>query len=329
MSLGTVPRFPLANLPTPLHELPRLREALGGSARCPRILIKRDDLTGLALGGNKLRKLEFLVADALEQGATDLITTGAAQSNHCRQTAAAARLAGLDCHLVLVSNEPNPAVQGNLLLDHLLGATVHLVDGDAPGAMEEVAAELESKGRKPYSIPAGGSSPVGVFGYVAGVLELVGQLVDQGEDCQRLYYASGSRGTQAGLVLGSKLYGAPYQVYGVAVSPTSEERDQYGLGIANRAAEMLGLTLRVQLDDLITDSGYFGEAYGVPTAGCIEAIKLLARTEGIILDPVYTAKAMAGLIDHVRSGVFDPSSTIAFLHTGGSPAIFAHGDALL
>lgn len=329
MSLGTEPRFPLATLPTPLHEMPRLREALGGSNHCPRILIKRDDLTGLALGGNKVRKLEFLVADALKQGATDLITTGAAQSNHCRQTAAATRLAGLDCHLVLISNEPNPPVQGNLLLDHLLGATIHLVDGDAAGAMEEVAAELRANGREPYVIPAGGSSSIGVYGYVAGVLELVGQLVDQGEDCRRLYYASGSRGTQAGLVLGSKLYGAPYQVYGIAVSPTTAEKDQYCLDIANRAAERLDIATRLELDDLMTDSGYYGEAYGVPTAGCIEAIKLLARTEGIILDPVYTAKAMAGLIDHARSGVFDPSDTIAFLHTGGSPAIFAHGDALL
>lgn len=339
MSIGTIPRFPLATLPTPLQEASRLRAALGGPERCPRILIKRDDLTGLALGGNKARKLEFLVADALRHGATALITTGAVQSNHCRMTAAAARLAGLKASLVLVGDDPEPPVQGNLLLNRLLGADVHFVNAstaksiDQGNAVEEtiarVADELTAQGERPYIIPVGGSSPIGALGYVAGTLELINQLAAAGEAPTRLYYGSGSRGTQAGLVLGAKLYSAPYEVYGIGVSPGSPEKTAYGAENANKAAAMLGVDIRISDADLIQDEGYVGEGYAIPTEGGLEAIRLLAETEAIFLDTSYTGKAMAGLIDHIRTGKIDPSETVIFLHTGGVPAIFAAGERLL
>jgi len=333
MSIGTQPRFRLATLPTPLQEAPRLRDALGGPEHCPRILIKRDDLTGLAFGGNKARKLEFLVADAINQRATVLITTGAVQSNHARMTAAAARLAGMRAALVLTSNTEQPEVQGNLLLDRLLDAEVHLLLPDSgqtnDEVMEAVAEQLEGNGERPYIIPGGGSNAIGALGYVAASLELSSQLFEIGEAPTRLYYASGSRGTQAGLVLGAKLYGAPYQVYGVAVSPGAGDRSARAAAIIQQAAELLGVVVHPGDNDLIHDEGYVGEGYGIPTAGCLEAITLLAQTEAIFLDPVYSGKAMAGLIDHIRRGVLAPSDSVIFLHTGGTPALFAHGESLL
>ena len=338
MSIASQPRFPLAALPTPLQEARRLRDVLGGAARCPRILIKRDDLTGLAFGGNKARKLEFLVGDALRQKATALVTSGAVQSNHARMTAAAACAAGLRCALVLTSNELQPPVQGNLLIDHLLGAEVHFIGpnpdprlaigGDEAAKIQEVLESLRARGENPYLIPVGGSSPVGAFGYVSGTLELVAQLFQLGAAPRRLYYGNGSRGTQAGLVLGAKMYSAPYQVYGVAVSGGEPEKTQRGVRIANQAAELLGVSTRVAPGDFFNDQGYIGPGYGSATPGCLEAIRLLARSEGILLDPVYTGKAMAGLIDHVRSGALDPADTVVFLHTGGTPALFARVEDL-
>ena len=329
-------RFPLATLPTSLHAAPRLREALGGSSRCPQILIKRDDLTGLALGGNKARKLEFLIAEALNQEATVVITTGAVQSNHARMTAAAARAAGLDVVLVLTASEnpPAPRLQGNLLLDELFGATIHYLPPPADPTLAtspeedakvaEVVADLQKRGERPYVVPIGGSSPTGVLGYAWGTHELVEQLKAMNERPSRLYYASGSRGTAAGIVLGAKLWNAPYSPYGVAVSGGESFKIQRAMRIANGAAEMIGTTIRVNERDLVTDQGYIGPGYGIATPECVEAIRLVAQTEGILLDPTYTAKAMACLIDHVRRGALDPSSTIVYLHTGGVPALFAH-----
>ena len=326
-------RLPLATLPTPMHEMPRLREALGGASRCPKILIKRDDLTGLALGGNKARKLEYLIADAVDQGATVVLTTGAAQSNHARMTAAAARAAGLNVHLVLTA-DANPPLQGNLLLDRLFGAVIHYVPPPADPTLAtseeeaakvaEVLADLTTKGERPYEIPVGGSSGVGVLGYTYGTREIVEQLVAMNERPTRLYFASGSRGTQAGLTLGAKWCDAPYAVYGVAVSGGESFKVERAFRIANEAASIAGLATRVMLDDLVTDQHYIGDGYGIATRECVEAIHLLAETEGILLDPVYTAKAMAALIDHARRGLLDPSSTVVFLHTGGIPALFAH-----
>jgi D-cysteine desulfhydrase family pyridoxal phosphate-dependent enzyme len=327
MPLANQPRHSLAALPTPLHELPRLREALGGPHRCPRILIKRDDLTGLAFGGNKARKLEFLVGDALTQGATCLVTTGAVQSNHARLTAAAARTAGMKAALVLTSDCDSPPLQGNLLLDHLLGAEVHFVpEGQETAKMAEVAQALQQRGERPYVIPIGGSSPIGALGYAAGTLELTRQLTDRRCSPSQLFYASGSRGTQAGLALGAKLYHVPYQLQGIAVSPGEPEKIQRAKRIANEAAAIIGVPPPVTEADLLTDQNYLGSGYGFSTAGSTEAIGLLARTEGIFLDPVYTAKAMAGMIDYVRQGRIAPTETILFLHTGGTPALFAHAD---
>lgn len=328
--LAARPRIALATLPTPLQEAPRLRAALGGAGRCPTILIKRDDLTGLAFGGNKVRKLEFLVADALAQGATRLITAGAVQSNHARMTAAAACVAGLAVTLVLTAPDGAPPVQGNLLLDRLLGAEVQLIPtgSDEAAAMETLAATLRERGERPYVIPIGGSNAIGVFGYVAATLELVGQLVAQGQAPRWLYYANGSRGTQAGLALGAKLFNASYGVRGVAVSGGDEAKRLRALQIANEAAELLGTTVRVTEADLPNDDGQIGLGYGIATPECLEAIALLARHEAIFLDPVYSAKAMAGLIADIRAGVLDPDEPVVFLHTGGTPALFAHAETL-
>ena len=332
-ALARQPHLQLTLLPTPIYDARRFRDALGGPARCPRILIKRDDLTTLGLGGNKARKLEYLVADAQAQGATTLITTGAVQSNHARMTAAAACRAGMRCVLVLTTTTDHPEAAGNLLLDRLYGADIRLVPSidpmfavgnDEPVVAEAVAEETRA-GRKAYVIPVGGSSGVGVFGYVSGSAELVDQLADGGIAPSRLYYASGSRGTQAGLTLGATLCRAPYRVYGVAVSGGEPEKIQRAKRIANEAAERLGLPERLELSDLVTDQNFIGEGYGIPTPAALEAIKLLAATEAILLDPCYTSKAMAGLIEHVRGGELPPSACVVFLHTGGVPALFTEG----
>src|SRR5262245_55956088 len=306
-ALARQPRIDLAQLPTPLIEARRLRDALGGVSRCPRILIKRDDLTALGLGGNKARKLEFLVADALTHGATTLITTGAVQSNHARMTAAAACVAGLRCVLVLTTTTADPLVAGNLLLDTLYDATVRFVPsidpmlavGQDEAVVAEVVDEERAHGRHPYVIPIGGSSGIGVFGYVSGTAELVSQLRAMGESPSRLYYASGSRGTQAGLTLGAKCCEAPYRVYGVAVSAGEPEKIERAKRIGNEAATKLGLDERLDRDDLFTDQGFIGDGYGIPTTEGLDALGLFARTESLLLDPCYTSKAAAALIHHV------------------------------
>lgn len=334
-ALDRQPRLPLATLPTPITDATRLRKALGGAGKCPRILIKRDDLTSLGLGGNKARKLEYLVADARQHGATTLITTGAVQSNHARMTAAAAAMAGMRCVLVLTATSDQPPVAGNLLLDKLYGASIRLVPsvdpmlavGQDEAIVAEVAGEETAAGRVPYVIPVGGSSGIGVFGYVSGSAELVEQLAESGVTASRLYYASGSRGTQAGLTLGAKLCEASYRVYGVAVSAGEPEKIERAKRIANEAASRLDLPERLELNELVTDQGYIGDGYGIPTPEALEAIELLAKTEAILLDPCYTSKAMAALIDHVRRGALSADETVVFLHTGGMPALFTPGFA--
>lgn len=332
-ALARQPRITLTTLPTPLQEAVRLRDALGGSRACPRILIKRDDLTTLGLGGNKARKLEYLVADARAQGATTLVTTGAVQSNHARMTAAAACVAGMKCVLVLTATSDRPAVAGNLLLDTLYGAEIRLVPavdpmlavGQDEAVVADVVAEERAAGRLPYVIPVGGSSGVGVCGYIGGSAELVDQLSEASASPSRLYYASGSRGTQAGLTFGARLCEAPYRVYGVAVSAGEPEKIERARRIGNEAAARLELPERLQLSELFTDQDHIGEGYGIPTAAALEAIALLARTEAILLDPCYTSKAMAALIAHVRSGELGADDTVVFLHTGGMPALFTEG----
>ena len=286
-----------------------LRQALGGDS-CPRILIKRDDLTSLGLGGNKARKLEYLVADARAQGATTLITTGAVQSNHARMTAAAACVAGMRCVLVLTATSDAPAIAGNLLLDKLYGATIRLVPsidpmlavGQDEAVVAEVAAGERAAGRVPYVIPVGGSSGVGVCGYIGGSAELVDQLQTMRRIApSRLYYASGSRGTQAGLTFGAKLCDAPYQVYGVAVSAGEPEKIERAKRIANEAAALLKLPERLELADLVTDQNFIGEGYGIPTKEGLEAIALFARSRSAAARPCYTSKATAAMIRHIRT----------------------------
>jgi L-cysteate sulfo-lyase len=328
--MNTLPRYPLAMLPTPITEAVRLRETLGGVRRCPRILIKRDDLTALGLGGNKARKLEYLIADALARGAHTVVTTGAVQSNHARMTAAAARLAGLKCVLVLSSRCEVPAVEGNLLLDYLFGAEVRFVPAEDPmlavghdaTAVADVVREEAEAGRTAYVIPVGGSSPVGAVGYVSGTAELVEQLRARDWSPSRLYYASGSRGTQAGLTLGARLSEASYQLWGIAVSAGEPEKIDRAMNAANDAAALLGVATRITHADLFTDQRFIGEGYGIPTADGLEAIDLLAQSEAILLDPVYTSKAFSALVRHVRSGEIPATDTIVFLHTGGMPALF-------
>lgn len=333
--LAARPRVRLSTLPTPLEDAVRLREALGGRARCPRILIKRDDLTGLAFGGNKVRKLEFLLGDALAGRATSVITTGAVQSNHARLTAAAARRCGLACDLVLTTAEPSPPLEGNLLLDRLFDARVHLLPAPAHGApagheesaMAILADEQRMQGGRPCVIPVGGSNAIGALGYVAAVAELAGQLAALGVTPRRLYYASGSRGTQAGLVLGAHLIDAPYEVYGVAVSPGEPEKIDRARQVARDAAALLGDD-GIDVDAAFTtDQAWIGDGYGAPTEAGIEALLLAARTEAIVLDLTYTAKALGALLAHVRVGLVTPDETVVFLHTGGTPATFTSAAA--
>ena len=319
MVLERMPRFRLAALPTPLEEAPRLSEALGG----PRILVKRDDLTGLALGGNKTRKLEYLIADALAQGADVVLTAGAAQSNHCRQTAAAARKAGLRCILVLGYSEHNE-MQGNLLLDALLDADVRMVEGDTTAAMQRIAEEERRGGARPYVIPVGGSNGLGALGYAQCVLELQAQLFERGLSADYLYLSSGSGGTQGGLLLGARMFSASYQIVGVSPGGPAAGVRASSLRAAREGAERLGLPLTFHESDLVVHDEYVGRGYAIPTDASNEAIRLCARTEGLIVDPVYTAKAVAGLIDHIRAGRIERDATVVFLHTGGQTAIFAY-----
>lgn len=322
-----LPRLRLAQVPTPLQPAPRLAAALG----CAALLFKRDDLTGLGLGGNKARKLELLLAEALQQQADVIITTGGPQSNHARITAAAARALGLDCVLVL-SGPPDAPVQGNLLLDHLLGATVRLagtVPGAAEQAIEELAADLRRAGRRPYIIPVGGSTPLGAAAYALAVLEMLEQMAAQGIRATRVYCALGSGGTMAGLVAGAALFGGAFEIAGISVSRPPAQIATTVAQLATETAALLGRPRTFTPDELTIDGDYIGPGYGQLTAEAIEAIRLVAREEGILLDPVYTAKAMAGLIGHLRRGRLRGDEPVIFLHSGGTPALFSYAGALV
>ncbi len=314
-------RVSLAYLPTPLDEMPRLREALGGG---PQLLIKRDDQTGLATGGNKTRKLEFVVADALAQGANTLITAGGPQSNHCRQTAAAAAKLGLRCVLVL-GGEPVPqeAWQGNLLLDALLGAEIRWSGSRTrEEVMAETAAALESEGAKPYVIPVGASVPLGAAGYVAAVEELAEQLDTRNITVDRIVFASGSAGTHAGILLGVRALGLKARAEGVCDGANADEVLEKVKIMASKTIELLGLDIQLTDEDYVLHGNLGQSGYGVITEAEREAIHLLAQTEGIIVDPVYTGRALAGLIDLVRQGTFGQDETVLFWHTGGVAGLF-------
>lgn len=328
MRLAGFPRFPLTALPTPLTRARNLERALGQQS--PRIYIKRDDLTGLAFGGNKARKAEYLLADAMTQGATVLVTEGAVQSNHARIVAAAAASAGLKATLVLDARRGSE-VQGNLLLDHLLGADVRIVpDKPARAAlMAAIGEELRAAGERPYLIPTGGSVPLGALGYVAFVHELLGQLLVVGETPSRLYFATSSQGTQAGLIVGARAFSAPFVPYGVAVEAPVEQLRTQCLPLVAATAELVGVRAGFDDQDVVIDGGFAGAGYASPTPEGLAAIRLLARTEAIFLDHVYSGKAMAGLIAHVRTGGLTADASVVFLHTGGGPSLFANRDVLL
>jgi len=315
-SFKEVPRLRFAHLPTPIDELGRLSKALGG----PRIFVKRDDATGLALGGNKTRKLEFLIADALKKGAATIVTAGAAQSNHCRQTAAAAAKFGLDC--VLVLNGPRPeAASANILLDSLLGARIVWVERreDRERAQMEICAELETAGKAPYFMPYGGSTPIGALGYAFAVEEAM----KQGMDADWYVFGTSSGGTHAGLVLGARLFGLRGKVLGISIDESEAWLKERVSSLASDASELLGPRIEVQPEDILANDAYCRAGYGVLTDAEIEAVGLFARTEGLLLDPVYTGRAAAGLIDLARKGFFGKNDTVLFWNTGGQPALFA------
>jgi L-cysteate sulfo-lyase len=308
--------------------MPRLEAVLGG----PRLWVKRDDCTGLAMGGNKTRKLDFLIGDALEQGADTIVTQGAVQSNHVRQTAAAACRFGLKCSILLERRVPGTGPEyektGNVFLDHLYGAEI---DYRGPGLdmnaeAEALALDLQSRGARPYVIPGGGSNPIGALGYVNCALELVAQAKETGLRIDWLVHATGSTGTQAGLVAGFAGVGAPIRVLGISVRQPRAIQERAVHGLAQAVAEKLGIDGGVPAGQVMVNSDYVGEGYGIPTAGTIEAITLAARQEGLLLDPVYSGKGMAGLIDLTRNGFFAAEDNVVFLHTGGSTALFAYED---
>lgn len=324
--LADIPRVPLAHLPTPLELMPNLQERLGG----PRLFIKRDDATGLATGGNKARKLEFLMADALSQRADTIVTVGAVQSNHARQTAAAAAKLGLPCVLALTQTVAIDTLayreSGNALIDRLTGAEIRLFPGDADTARvtATIADELTRQGRRPYVIPVGGSTPLGSLGYALAAKELLDQADAHGIRIDAIVHGSGSGGTQAGLLVGLAALGRAMPVIGISVSAPQEKQRAKVQVLIEPTAALLGLS---KVDaDVVIDDGFVGPGYGLPTPAMREAVELVAASEGLLLDPVYAGKAMAGLIARVRRGDFTAAETVVFLHTGGSAALFAYID---
>lgn len=310
-----IERIPLANLPTPIESLPRLSRILGG----PQLFIKRDDLTGLGMGGNKTRKLEYLAADALSKDAKTLISTGAVQSNHCRQVAAAAAKLGLGCQLILAGEEPTEA-QGNLLLDKLSGAQIFFTSkANRDQELQERFTQADLSGLKPYLIPYGGSNWIGALGYLNAMRELS----EQGLEPDWIAFASSSGGTQAGLILGARLTGFKGKVLGISIEYKSEPFSVQIADLVNQTAKELECNWSVTHKEVLINDAYCQAGYGVLTSAEIEAVQLFARTEGILLDPVYTGRAAAGLIDLIRKGFFKPEEKILFWHTGGTPALFA------
>lgn len=326
MHLARFPRVKLAHLPTPLEPMPSLSRALGG----PTLWIKRDDCTGLGTGGNKTRKLEFLLGEALARGADTLVTQGAVQTNHGRQTAAAAARLGLRCVILLEhrvqTDDPDYLRNGNVLLDRLFGAELRELPAgtDMNAALEPVGEEIRRTGGKPYLIPGGGSNEVGAIGYAACALELVAQANEMGLKIDHLVHATGSAGTQAGLVAGLAAMHAGIPVLGIGVRAPRERQEANVHALACRVAERLGVKGGVDRAAVVANCDYVGEGYGIPTPAMVEAVQLFARHEGILLDPVYTGKGAAGLIDLVRKGFFAKDENVVFLHTGGSAGLFAY-----
>jgi D-cysteine desulfhydrase family pyridoxal phosphate-dependent enzyme len=307
-----------------------LTPALTGPRGAPRVLVKRDDLTGLAMGGNKVRKLEYHLGDALAQECDVLVTSGAIQSNHCRVTAAAARKAGLDAVLVLRPGE-SEEVQGNLLLDHLLGARVRIAAGpdaaSVDAAIEDELGMLRAEGRRPYVVPRGASTPLGAAAYLYAFWEMLQQTAARGVAVDACVFCTGSGGTHAGLAAGAALLQPATEIVGIGDGARRAELAPVVSTLVRGLAERLGVDLAVPVDAVVVLEEY-GGTYGAPTPECADAIRLAARTEGLILDPVYTGKALAGLVDLVRRGRWRDGQTVVFWHTGGQPALFAYAGEL-
>ncbi len=330
MQLGRHPRVRLGHMPTPLEFMPRLTEALGG----PRLFVKRDDCTGLATGGNKTRKLEFLVGEAVARGADTLITLGAVQSNHVRQTAAAAARMGMRCEILLEKRLSQTTEvyerNGNVLLDRLLGASLRYVPmgADMNGAAELLAGDLRREGRVPYVIPGGGSNPVGALGYVDCALEILRQAADLGIEVASVVHATGSTGTQAGLIVGFEGAQSGVEVLGISVRQPREKQEAAVFKLVGPSAEHAGLQHPIPRERVVVNSDYVGEGYGIPTEGMINALRQAARLEGLLLDPVYSGKAMHGLIDLARKGRWKRDQCVVFIHTGGQAGLFAYEPVL-
>lgn len=326
MHLARFPRIHLAHLPTPLEPLPRLSHELGG----PEIWIKRDDCTGLSTGGNKTRKLEFLMAEAEALRADLIMTQGATQSNHARQTAAFAAKLGVDCHLLLEdrtgSKDPNYNHNGNVLLDFLHGASAEMRPAglDMNAELEKVADHFRADGRKVYTIPGGGSNPTGALGYVNCAMEMLNQANARDLKIDHIVHATGSAGTQAGLIVGLQAMNANIPLLGISVRAPKEKQEESVFALAQQTAAKLGCLGVVGREDVVANSDYVGEGYGLPAPSTIEAIRMFAELDGILLDPVYSGKGAAGLIDLIRRGHFHQGQRVVFVHTGGSAALFGY-----
>lgn len=329
-AVGKLPRVHFAHLPTPLEEMPRLREALGPDA--PRIFVKRDDLTGLAFGGNKVRHMEFRLADVLAKGCDTIIVANVAQSNHARlHTALAARF-GLTTYILKLPSKKDTPPNGNLLLDHIMGAQIVEASSAEPEVygreLAALVARLEGEGRKVYNAVTDTFSKVaGTCGYVLAAMELQEQLAERGAGFDHLFMAAGS--STAGLALAGKLLGAGYMVHPVSVGGSKAEIEAQVCGLANGVAELLGVPTRLTAADIAAHDEYVGERYGVPTAAGLEAMALAGRREGLVLDPVYTSKAFSALIDQVRRGKIGRDETVVFVHSGGLPIVFAYAEEIL
>ena len=327
MKDAKIPRESLGFFPTPLVELKKLSQKLNG----PKIFMKRDDNTGLALGGNKTRKLEFILGDALDKSADTIITAGAAQSNHCRQTAAAAASLGLECHLVLGGEEPKH-LDGNLLLDKIFGAHIHWAGSNRKGEnIPDIVKILKAAGKQPYVVPYGGSNELGALAFVEAFKELIEQAKHTDTVFTHIVFASSSGGTQAGLMLGNQLLKTAYQIVGINIDKGDDDKvpfDQYIISLANSTAKLMTLDYQFSQADLILNSDYVGQGYGIIGTLENEAISITAQTEGILLDPVYTGRAMGALLHMIRSGDIKKTDQVLFWHTGGAPALFAYKSAL-
>jgi L-cysteate sulfo-lyase len=326
LHLARFPRLHVAHLPTPLEPLESLTRLLGG----PRLWIKRDDCTGLATGGNKTRKLEFLMGEALAEGADTVITQGAVQTNHGRQTAAIAARLGMRCIILLEhrvpTEDPDYLRNGNVLLDRLLGAELRDCPGggDMNAVLGPVADEVRAAGGTPYVIPGGGSNPTGALGYVSCALELLHQANERSLRIDYVVHATGSAGTQAGLVAGFEAMSSGIPVLGIGVRAPKPQQEENVHRLAEAVAERIGLRGGVRRERVIANCDHVGDGYGIPTPGMVEAVRLFARHEGILLDPVYSGKGAAGLIDLVRNGYFSKKDNVVFVHTGGSAGLFAY-----